>query len=286
MNPKFYLRSRKLCFPLVMFFSLNMTAIAEDELRVCAEPDNLPFSNQKQEGFENKIATLLAGELNLKPRYLWEKQRQGYIKNTLEANRCDVIVGVPYGHARLLTTKPYYRSGYVFVTQKERNLVIESFDDPILRTLKIGLHAIGNDGSNSPPAHALAHRGIVNNIVGYSMWGDSSVENPQAQVIEAVAKGEIDIAIVWGPIGGYFATKYGEQLAVVLALADVQMPKQPFSFDIAIGVRKDDSGLAAKLQQALEEKRNEIEEILTTYHIPLIKSSPDLVSSEANGETN
>jgi len=152
--------------------------------------------------------------------------------------------------------------------------------------LKIGLHAIGNDGSNSPPAHALAHRGIVNNIVGYSMWGDSSVENPQAQVIDAVAKGEVDVAIVWGPIGGYFAKKYGEQLAVTIAPTDAQLPKQPFSFDIAIGVRKDDNVLAEKLQKALEEKRDEIEEILTAYNIPLIKSSPDLASSEVKGETN
>lgn len=152
--------------------------------------------------------------------------------------------------------------------------------------MKIGLHAIGNDGSNSPPAHALAHRGIVNNIVGYSMWGDSSVENPQAQVIDAVAKGEVDVAIVWGPIGGYFAKKYGEQLAVTIAPTDAQLPKQPFSFDIAIGVRKDDNVLAEKLQKALEEKRDEIEEILTAYNIPLIKSSSDLASSEVKGETN
>lgn len=284
MNFKFHLCSRTLLFSTVVFLSLNTTTMAQDELRVCAEPDNLPFSNQKEEGFENKIATLLATELNLKVSYLWEKQRQGYIKNTLGAKRCDVIMGVPYRHERLLTTLPYYRSGYVFVTQKNRNLVIESFDAPILKTLKIGLHAIGNDGSNSPPAHALAHRGITNNVIGYSMWGDSSIKDPQAEVIDAVAKGDIDMAIVWGPIGGYFAKKYDEQLTVSIAPSDLQMPKQPFSFDIAMGVRKGDNDLAEKLQTALEEKHDEIKKILTAYNIPLIESSTS--DLEVNDEAN
>jgi quinoprotein dehydrogenase-associated probable ABC transporter substrate-binding protein len=213
----------------------------------------------------------LADDLNAKLSFTWEKQRQGYIRSTLGANRCDVVMGVPYNYERVLTTSPYYRSGYVFVSAKDRHINIKSFDDPVLQKLKIGLHAIGNDGSNSPPAHALARRGIVKNIVGYSMWGDSSVTNPQGQIVDAVANGEIDIAIVWGPFGGYFAKKYGEQLSVTPAPSDAEMPKQTFAFDISIGVRKDDEAFVKKLEKSLDRKRDKILEILVAYNIPLIK---------------
>jgi len=272
MNSRPYLSPRKLCLYIGAILMLNVsTVVAKSEFRVCAEPDNLPFSNRHQEGFENKIAALLADDLNAELSYSWEKQRQGYIRNTLGANRCDVVMAVPNGYERVTTTSPYYRSGYVFVTRKDRNLTIASFDDPALRTLKIGLHAIGNDGSNSPPAHALAHRGIVENIVGYSMWGDASVQNPQGQIVDAVANREIDMAIVWGPIGGYFVQKYGEQLIVTPSPSDTAMPNQPFVFDIAIGVRKGDEAFAAKLEQSLERQRGKIEDILTAYNVPVIK---------------
>ncbi len=244
---------------------------AEQELRVCADPDNLPFSNEQQEGFENKIAEVLAEDLHAKLSYFWLRQRQGYIRQTLGAQRCDVVMGVPNGYERVLSTRPYYRSGYVFVTAQRRHLALKSFDDPALRELKIGLHTIGNDGANSPPANALALRGIVNNIVGYSMWGEESVKNPQGQIVDAVAKGDIDVAIVWGPIGGYFAKQYGKELVVKPVPADAKLPSQPFVFDISMGVRKDDEALAAQLQKSLERKRREIRDILAAYNVPLIK---------------
>jgi len=285
MNLKSFLNQRKLYLSIAVILMLKVTVVAaKSELRVCAEPDNLPFSNQKQEGFENKIAALLADDLNAKLSYTWEKQRQGFIRSTLGANRCDVVMGVPYGFERVLTTSPYYRSGYVFVTAKDRHITIKSFDDPVLRTLKIGLHAIGNDGSNSPPAHALAHRGVVENIVGYSMWGDSSVTNPQGQIVDAVVNGEIDVAIVWGPIGGYFAKKYGEQLIVIPTPSDAEMPTQIFAFDIAIGVRKGEEAFAAKLEKSLERKRSQIQEILATYNVPLIKPLSGPAPSESNAD--
>ncbi len=288
MNPHTQLRTRKLCLSLAAVLMLNVTvAVAKSELRVCAEPDNLPFSNQNQEGFENKIAVLLADDLKAKLSFTWEKQRQGFIRSTLGANRCDIVMGVPFGYERVLTTSPYYRSGYVFVTAKNRHITIKSFDDPVLRTLKIGLHAIGNDGSNSPPAHALAHRGIVNNIVGYSMWGDSSVTNPQGKVVDDVMKGEIDVAIVWGPFGGYFAKKYGDLLTVTPTPPDALMPKQNFAFDIAIGVRKGEVAFAKKLEKSLERKRDKIQKILAAYNIPLIEplSGSAPFDSKAAGAT-
>ncbi|WP_374088207.1 substrate-binding domain-containing protein [Methylomicrobium lacus] len=248
------------------------SAAAASELRVCADPDNLPFSNDKQEGFENKIAELLAKDMHAKLSYTWQRQRQGFIRHTLRAQRCDVVMGVPFGYERVLSTQPYYRSGYVFVTVKRRHITIKSFDDPLLRELKIGLHSIGNDGANSPPAHALARRGMVKNVVGYSMWGEASVENPQGQVVDAVANGDIDVAIVWGPIGGYFAKKYGKALRVTPAPVDADMPEQPMAFDMALGVRKDDKAFAAQLEKSLKRKQRAITKILTAYNVPIIKS--------------
>jgi quinoprotein dehydrogenase-associated probable ABC transporter substrate-binding protein len=268
--------------PLVAALLSCATAVpAESELRICADPDNLPFSNQKQEGFENKIAALLADDLHAKLSYAWEKQRQGFISYTLGAKRCDVVMGVPYGYERVLSTRPYYRSGYAFVTARSRHLEIKSFDDPVLRKLKIGLHAIGNDGANSPPAHALARRGIVENIVGYSMWGEESVDNPQGQIVDSVANGDIDVAIVWGPIGGFFAKQYGKDLVVTPTPADAGMPSQSFAFDISIGVRKDDGAFAAKLEKSLERKQREIQDILAAYNVPLIKPLTGSASSQS-----
>jgi len=261
---------------------LMVTMTAEcSEFRVCAEPDNLPYSNRLREGFENKIAALLAKDLHAKLRFTWQKQRQGYIRETLNARLCDVIMGVPFGYQRVLSTQPYYRSGYVYISKSQRHLNLQSFDDPVLKTLKIGLHAIGNDGANSPPAHALAGRGIVDNVVGYSMWGEASVKNPQGQLIAAVAKGEIDIAMVWGPIGGYFAKPYGKALTVTELPADADMPEQPFAFDIAMGVRKDDQALAEKLDNSLKRNRRKIDDILTAYNIPRLQPNTASAPSPA-----
>src|SRR6266576_763755 len=124
------------------------------ELRVCSDPNNLPFSNQREEGFENRIAELVAKDLNAKLRYTWWAQRRGFVRNTLNAGECDVFIGVPSSFERTRTTIPYYRSTYVFITRRDRHLNVVSFDDPILRRLKIGVQMIGDDFTNTPPAHA------------------------------------------------------------------------------------------------------------------------------------
>lgn len=265
-----------------IWLCLPISASANTELRICAEPDNLPFSNQQQQGFENKIAALLADDLQLKPSFVWEKQRQGYIRSTLGADRCDAIMGVPAGFERVTTTQPYYRSSYVFITHANAQPVIDSYDDPRLQGLKIGLHAIGNDGSNSPPAHSLSKRGLAKQIVGYSLWGDSTVTNPQGQVVDAVAKGEVDMAIVWGPFGGYFARPYGDQLTVSVAQADAQLPMQASTYDIAIGVKKGNQALADSLTASLEKNREKIQAILQAYNVPTIQSNSGAILSASD----
>jgi mxaJ protein len=207
-------------------------------LRVCADPNNLPFSNQRGEGFENKIAELLAHDLGERVEYTWWAQRRGFFRNTLRAGMCDVVIGVPSGFEMALTTRPYYRSSYVFLSRKDRHLNLSSFDDPQLKKLRIGVQIIGDDQSNAPPAHALTRRKIVDNVKGFTLYGDYSQPNPPARIVDAVEKGDIDLAIVWGPLAGYFAKQSHVAMQVVPVTPQIDQPFLPFVFDISMGVRR------------------------------------------------
>jgi quinoprotein dehydrogenase-associated probable ABC transporter substrate-binding protein len=267
----------RMTFFLFLFISFTFSVSAEEQadkpapFRVCADPNNLPYSNSKQEGFENKIAELLARELNRQVTYVWWPQRRGFLRNTLDAGLCDVVMGVPAGYDPLLTTQPYYRSTYVFAYQKKAAFSITSFDDAILRQLKIGVHLIGDDYANSPPAHILGQKGIVNNVVGYSVYGDYAEENPPGKIIQAVATKEIDVAIVWGPIAGYFAKQQAEPLTLVPVPTNANESKFPLVYNMALGVRQKDVALKAKLDEVLSREAVEIRKILQAYGVPLLQ---------------
>jgi quinoprotein dehydrogenase-associated probable ABC transporter substrate-binding protein len=248
--------------------SARTGARAPAGLVVCADPNNLPFSNDKLEGFENKLADLVGRELGLPVRYTWLPQRRGFVRNTLTAHRCDVIMGVPSSFELARPTEPYYRSTYVFVYRKDRHLNLRSFDDPRLHRLRIGVHVIGDDYDNVPPAAALAQRHIVRNVVGYSIYGDYSQPNPPARLIEAVAHGDIDVAIAWGPLAGYFAHQTTTPLEVVPVSPHVDVPFLPFVFDIAMAVRRGDDTLRARLDSVIERRSDAIQQLLDGYHIP------------------
>jgi mxaJ protein len=254
---------------------MGTPAAAQDRtLRVCADPNNLPFSNNHFEGFENKVAQLLAGEMHATLQYSWHRQQRGFIRETLKAGTCDLVVGVPSGYDLVLSTKPYYRSTYVFVYLKRRNLQLRSFDDPALRPLTIGLEEIGADGANTPPAHALVRRGLAANIVGFKMWDVEAVESPPGKIIDAVAAGEIDVAIVWGPFAGYFVRRRppAAALEVVPVSSTSDPPSIPFAYDIAMGVRHGESALKAELEGILDRRRADIERILEEYGVPLVNA--------------
>jgi quinoprotein dehydrogenase-associated probable ABC transporter substrate-binding protein len=239
-------------------------------LRVCADPNNLPFSNQRLEGFENKLAELIAKENGEKLEYTWWAQRRGFFRNTLKAGSCDVVLGVPAGFEMALTTSPYYRSSYVFITRKDRNLDIKSFDDPVLRKLKIGVQMVGDDFSNTPPAHALTRRNIIQNVRGYTLYGDYSQPNPPARIIDAVAGREVDVAIAWGPLAGYFAKQSKVPLKLVPVSPQVDQPFLPFVYDIAMGVRRGDQELKDQLERSLDKRRGEIDRLLAEYGVPRV----------------
>jgi mxaJ protein len=247
-------------------------------LRVTADPNNLPFSNERREGFENKLAELIAKELDADLQYSWRAQRRGFFRETLKEDRSDLVLGVPAHFDMALTTAPYYRSSYVFVYRKDRRLNLRSLDDPILRELKIGIQMIGNDGRNTPPAHALASRGIINNVVGYTVYGDYAEANPPARVVDAVAKGDVDVAIAWGPLAGYFASKSAIPLEVI-PVEPAADPHLPFTFSIAMGVRKKDKPLRDEIDAVLTRKHDEVEAILNEYKVPRVPEPPKQVAT-------
>jgi mxaJ protein len=244
------------------------------ELAVCADPNNLPFSNRRLEGFENRLADIVAAELGATVRYTWWAQRRGFVRNTLKAGVCDVVLGVPVGWDQVSTTRPYYRSTYVFVTRRDRRLDIRSLDDPALARFRVGVQLIGNDAANAPPAHALARRGIVRNVVGYTVYGDYAQDNPPARIVDAVASGEVDVAIVWGPLGGYFAAREPVPLDVRPVTPAVDEPGLPFTFAIAMGVRKGDEALREALDRVLGRRQAEIDVLLDRYAVPRLPLEP------------
>ena len=239
-------------------------------LRVCADPNNLPFSNDREQGFENRIAKVIARELDADVEYTWWAQRRGFIRNTLRAGLCDLVPGVPTSFELVLATRPYYRSTYVFVHRKDAPFSVRSFDDSVLRRLRIGVHYIGDDYANAPPAHALGNRGIVKNVSGFSIYGDYATPNPPAAIIEAVADRTIDLAIVWGPLAGYFAGKQKVPLAIVPVSPQIDVPFLPFVYDISMGVRRDNPALKAEVEGVLATRRAEIDGILEEFGVPRV----------------
>lgn len=237
------------------------------ELKVCADPNNLPFSNQKEEGFENKIVAIVADELGTSVSYTWWAQRRGFIRQTLRAGRCDLVPGTAVGVEMLHTTQPYYRSGYVFVTRKGETPVA-SLDDPALRRMRIGVQLIGDDGVNSPPVHALARRGIVGNLKGFPVYGNYAEAAPGRRIVDAVASGEVDAAVVWGPTAGYFATQEPVALTLSPVTPQIDLPMLPMAFDIAMGVRRDDKALREEVNAALKAREAEIDAVLRDYGVP------------------
>jgi mxaJ protein len=254
----------------VVALAVSATVNASPALRVCADPNNLPYSNSKEQGFENRIASLIARDLRMKVEYTWWAQRRGFVRNTLNAGTCDVIIGVPSSFELTATTRPYYRSSYVFVTRADRKLDIKSFDDPRLRTIRVGVQLIGDDGANSPPAHALSNRGIVTNVVGYPVYGDYSTDAPARRIVDAVAQGDVDVAVVWGPIAGFFMPRTKVKLVAVPVSPAIDLPYLPFVFDMSVGVRRGDEALKEKLEAVLDARRSEIATILRDYGVPRV----------------
>lgn len=246
---------------LIILFSSFAAMAQARTLRVCADPDNLPFSNTRQQGFENQIAKLAAHGLHAQLVYQWQRMGRGFVRDYLNAGQCDLLVGVPANFRPVLTTSPYYRSSYVFVTRRESHLKPASLDDPSLHGLKIGIQALDED--YTPPATALARRGLQNEVVPFDSTGKDA-----DSIIRAVASRRVDTAIVWGPLAGFYAKRFASALQLTPVTPEVDPPNLPFTFAISMGVRKGNIALRNQLETFLQRHRDEIRGILDQYGVP------------------
>lgn len=238
-------------------------------LTVCADPNNMPFSNARGEGFENRIAEIIAGDLKAKLRYVWWAQRRGFVRNTIGQARCDAWMGVPSTFDPLLTTRPYYRSTYVFVTRAGDRLNGLTLDDPRLKHLRLGIQLAGDDGNNPPPETALARRGLIPQTRGFMLYGDARQPDPAADIVKAVTDKDIDVALVWGPLAGWHAAASPVPLRVEPVTPWLDQGRWPMVFEISVGVSKRDPALKREIEAALARNQNGINKVLTQYKVPL-----------------
>jgi len=255
---------------LATLLGVALSATATSPLRVCADPANLPFSSTRGDGFENQLAEQLARDLGTTIAYTWKPQRDDFLRTTLLAGTCDVVMGYPAGVQQVATTTPYYRSSYVWVSQRARALRIRSYDDPILGSLRIGVQFSGDDAS-SPPAQALGRRGIAaGHLVGFIGVGDERGSSPPSEIISAVARGSVDVAAVWGPLAGYYAARQPVPLVVrpVTPQIDGRMPQ---AFDIAMATRRDDARRLDQLNRFIATHQRDIDALLDRYHVPRVE---------------
>lgn len=252
-------------------------------LVVCADPNNLPFSNRAGAGFENKLAELLARDLQMRVEYVWWAQRRGYVRHTLSEAKCDIWPGVASGVERVATTQPYYRSTYVFVTRRDRSLQGLTLDDARLKSLSIGVQMVGDNAMNTPPAHALATRGLVANVRGFMLYGDYGRPNPPAAIIDAVAHREVDVALVWGPLAGFFAERSAVALRLTPVTAAGAALPWPMVYDICVGVRRDKPELQTQIEASLNKEQPTIGALLRSYHVPQTSAAAFDTASANNG---
>jgi mxaJ protein len=260
--------------PLIAGAILTLTASAPRpplaELRVCADPYDMPLSNDREEGFENKLAQLVASDLNARIVYYWRPERRGFLRSSILAGFCDVMIQAPVGFDPVATTAPYYRSTYYFVYRSDRGLAIKSLDDTILKHVKIGVNLIGYDYTNTPPAHALGPRGIVG-LVGFGSFfnPDPKADHPE-DIIQAVAKDSIDVAIVWGPKAGYWAKRAAVPLTLVALPDSDPVSGMTFAHSMAMAVRHRDQALKATLDSVITRRYADIRRILEDYGVPML----------------
>lgn len=250
---------------LVTLLLLTCSAAIAKPLTFCADPANLPFSTKQQAGFDNRIAQILGRELGMPVAFYWGRMGRGFVRNVVNRGECDALLGVPVGMHGLLVTQPYYRSAYMFVSRRDR-AVINSLDDPQLAKMRIGVQVLDDD--YAPPARALSRRGLTANVVGFEMDEDAGA------IIAAVARGKVDTAIVWGPLAGYYAHKYGAKLRLTPVQPEIDPPMLPFTFAMAVGVRKADPALYRKLDAAIAQAAPQIQSVLREYHVPTLPLQP------------
>jgi quinoprotein dehydrogenase-associated probable ABC transporter substrate-binding protein len=251
----------------------TLPAWGASALRVCANPNNLPFSSRDRKGLENRLAEVLTADLGMKLEYVWREERKNFVEKSLNSGLCDAIMGVPAGLDSVAVTRAYYRSTYVWVARRDRRPAISSLYDDRLAALRVGVHVV--DDSYAPPAQVLAQNGLAANLVSYSLFGTAGELNPPARLIKAVSRGDVDVALAWGPLAGYFADPALE----ITPVTPRRFGLVPFVYDIAVAVRAGNDSLRNRLDGALGRQCAAIQELLREYKFPQIEEGRPLCGS-------
>lgn len=242
--------------------------------RVCADPRNLPFSNEAGEGFENKLAEFFAKKLDKKVAYSWYPNAPGFVRNTLNAHKCDVIMGFPQGNDFAQVTNPYYRTSYALIFKPGGGIdAVDSLDDPILKTKRIGIVA------GTPPATYMARKGLLAKAKSYPLVIDTRYDSTSQEMIKDLESGEIDVAILWGPIAGYYAKDESRKLSVAPLTKEQGGPR--LAYRIGMGVRPSDQEFKRLLNRMIQENQHEIDAILLGYGVPLLDEKDQPITSAA-----
>ena len=239
--------------------------VTTDVLRVCGDPGNMPFSERNEDGFENKIAAIIADELKIKVRYYWLTQGPGFVRNTLGTGLCDVIMGQAFGSDLVQTTNPYYRSAYTLVTRAGELDGVTALDDPRLKGKSIGVIA------GTPPVNRMGELGLVSAMKAYAPYQLDPSRKHQtvaAEIVAALAAKEIDAAVLWGPAAGWLAKQSGTPMSVVPLLKEPERP--PMAYRIAMGVRIGENDWKRSLNTILRKRKADIDKVLRDYDVPLL----------------
>ena len=230
------------------------------ELHVCADPNNLPFSNEKGEGFENKIAKVVGDELGLPVRYVFFPQVVGFVRNTLRARTCDIIMGTAAGDDIVQTTSPYYYSTYVAVYLRDKGFEFTDFSDPKLKSMRFGIV------SATPPSDLLIRHDLMENAKSYALMVDTRFESPTYEMVDDLENGRLDIGLLWGPIAGYYAKDAKQPLAMIPVPNEEGAPRM--DYHIAMGVRNNEPEWRRRINAAIAKRHSEVTAILRDYGVP------------------
>jgi len=248
-------------------------AVNRKVLRVCATPANLPYSNEKGEGFENKIAHIVADELKRPVEYTWFPQGMGFVRKTLSEKRCDLIMGTVQADEFTLNTNPYYRTTYALVTKPGSGLEgITSIMDPKLKGKKVGIQA------GAPAADYVAKAGLTPDAKSYLFMVDTRYQNPMQDMANDVRSGEIDVGVLWGPFAGWYANNGGDKLHVSPMLEQKQPGLPQLEYRITMGVRAGEVNWKHEINDVIAKRQGDIDKVLLDYGVPLVDEDNKLIS--------
>ncbi|TWB63852.1 substrate-binding domain-containing protein [Nitrospirillum viridazoti] len=251
-----------LALPASQALAQTAELVSRTELRVCADPNDMPYSNQKGEGFENKIAAIIGQDLKLPVSYVWFPQVMGFVRNTLRARQCDLVMGTVAGDPLMDNTNAYYHSGYMIVTRADAGITATSIGDPSLADKRFGLVAA------TPPTDLLLRHNLMAHTTSYALTVDTRYESPSRAMLQDLADRKIDVALLWGPIAGYYIKQ--DKLPLKAAFLDPEGDSDRLDFRIAMGVRANEPEWRRSVDQALQRHRAEVDKLLADYGIPLL----------------